>query len=95
MHPAGMDASPLRMPGGKNLSHVHSQATLGAASASSSGTDDARDGAADGSCSAEERGALPAPRLSEETEEPGLSDQEEWVIPEAAVDMRCRDNQAC
>jgi len=62
MHPAEMDASPLRVPGNKNLSHVHSHGTMGAMprAACSSGTDEAVAGVVDAPDSTEERGSLPA-----------------------------------
>jgi hypothetical protein len=57
-----MDASPLRMPGNKNLSHVHPHGTWGAMprAAFSSGTDEAVIGVVDAPDSKEERGSLPA-----------------------------------
>jgi hypothetical protein len=68
-----MDASPLRVPGGKTCSHVHWQGTSGARAACSCEAD----GAEYGSSSTGEREAFAASRLLEETEELELSDREE------------------
>ena len=95
MHPAGMDASPLRMPGNKNLSHVHSHGTWGAMprAACSSGTDEAVAGVVDAPDSTEERGSLPAGHSLEGTAEL-VGDLDGGRIPDKPAEIRCHEIQA-